>query len=136
MSKKKVKVENQEGFTFKNKPSHRSNTEIPEPRDIEKELFGKKGVDEVIDSFERDVMGFKPKNAKPINERFYNRIFAVDDDTDRKLLNDLLNDGKRFRIIMWKDTWTVHGQYRVFCIYGENLDARPETNEEKEPEDE
>lgn len=133
---KKIKTENHEQFTFKNKPSHLSNSEVPEPRDIEAELFpSKRGPKEVIDEYEREVLGVKPKE-RPVNEKIYNKVFNLGDEHDEKLVNELLNDKKRFRIIMWKDTWTVHGHYMVFCIYAENVDERPKKQTEKEDTDE
>jgi hypothetical protein len=124
MSKKKkiTQPEEHEQFTFRNKPAHLSNKDVPEPRDLEAELFpNKRGPKEIIDEYEKEILGVRPKE-KPINEKIYNKVFNLGDEHDEKLVNELLNDKKRFRILMWKDTWTVHGHYMA-----ENVDERPVT---------
>jgi len=116
---------------FRDQVSELSIDAFPAPtdRDLEQELFGKKGVKEAIDAYENELGFGKNQRDKKVNRRVYNRIFSPDDDDERKLLDELLNDQERFQIIMMKDTWTVHGNYKVFVIYSENLDAKKDKKE-------
>lgn len=94
----------------------------PQEKDLEQQLFGKKGVKEFIDQFERET-GIVPKKPDKQTVKYNNRVFSPTNEEDRKLLNELLNDRDRFGITMWKDSWTVHGDYRVFVLYYEILDG-------------
>lgn len=104
-------------------------------KNLEEELFGKKGVKEVIDEFEK-AQGFTGnKPTAPTKLKYYNKVFNVNRDDDRTLLNTLLNDtaSGRFSIIMWEKNWTVHGDFKLFVIYSENLDfKKPEEDEDNE----
>lgn len=121
---------------FKDQISEITDSSIPAPiRDLENELFGKKGQEKIVDAFEKEL-GFGGRKEVVVNEKIYNRIFCPNVDEDQKLLNTLLNDKTKFRIIMWKDTWTAHGDYRIFIVYSENLDAKASKKKDKEEDDE
>lgn len=93
-------------------------------RDLEKELFGKKDFQSnVIDAYEQ-MLGYKDKPAKKTNVKFKSRIFSPGKESEQELLNQLLNDKEKFNIVMWKDTWTAHGDFKVFIIYSENLEPK------------
>lgn len=124
-----------ESFIFSEQLSEINASTIPEPtRDLEQELFGKKGIKEVIDVFEQEMGLGKPRETKQ-NLKYYNRIFCPSADEDQELLNELLNDKDRYRIIMWDKTWTVHGDYRVFVVYSENLDVKKKDEPSEEEEE-
>jgi len=87
-------------------------------RNIEQELFGKKAVDKIIDKYEQEL-GYPQKQKKEVY-KYKNRIFSPSHSVDESLLNELLNDdGSKYKIIFWKDTWTVHGDFKIFVIYSE-----------------
>lgn len=124
-----------ENFIFKDQLSDITNSSIPElsDRDLEKELFATKGVTEIIDALEQ-VKGHGVKTKK-VEARVYNKIFCPNTPEDARLLNQLLND-KEFEIVMWKDTWTAHGDFRIFIIYKENLEFKKLKKEDDEDESE
>ena len=47
-------------------------------------------------------------------------------------MNELLNDKDKFEIILWKDTWTVHGDFKVFVIYAEKQLGKKDEEETHE----
>ncbi len=92
-------------------------------RNLKKELFGKKDVNEVIDAYENSL-GYPKKQKQDVNLKYKNKIFTANNAEDTELLNELMNSKDRYTIVMWKDTWTVHGDYKVFIIYAENTDSK------------
>lgn len=99
-------------------------------RNLQKELFGTRDPDKIIDEFERQL-GYPKKDEKP-NYKYKNRIFNANHDVDQELMNELLNDKDKFEIILWKDTWTVHGDFKVFVIYAEKQLGKKEEEETNE----
>lgn len=123
---------NNDTFVFKETLSDLSNNAYPEPvRDLETELFGKKGLKEKLDALE-STLGYGKENTTP-KIKFHNKIFCPNSEDDRKLLNELLND-PRFSVVKWEDTWTAHGDYRVFIIYSENLEVKKAKKDEDDDE--
>jgi hypothetical protein len=94
-------------------------------RDLTSE-FGKKNWQSAkIDEFERSL-GISPPKAEP-KLRFKSRVFTPEFEDDKNLLEELLNHPK-YKVIYWKDNWTVNGSYKTYVVYSENL-------EYKEPEE-
>ena len=97
-----------------------------EPRKIEEELYKKNWQKTAVDTFETrlgiSVPGVK-KDKK--NVAIKNKTFQMEYDKDATLLNELMNSPK-YRIVYWKDNWTMEGNYRIFCIYEDDLDYKPE----------
>jgi hypothetical protein len=110
-------------------------SKIKKDRDLENELFGKKGIQEKIDALEESLGFGKGEKIKSRNLKFHHKLLNPSHDEDEQLLNELLNDKYRFNIIMWKDTWTVHGEYKVFVIYSEDLDVKKEEDKNTEKDD-
>lgn len=126
-------MNNNESFVFKEQLSDIRNSSVPEPdRDLEQELFGKKGIKVALDSLEQSL-GYGEKEKK-VKVKVYNKIFSPDTSEDKKLLDELLND-PRFEILRWVDSWTAHGHYKVFIIYSENLELRPVKAKDTEDDD-
>jgi len=96
---------------------------IREPRDLEAELFNKRTVKDLVTSFEREL-GLIPANKKGKNIKRHACTLSPSKDQDSDTLDMLLNDDAKYRVVMWKDTWTVHGEFRVFVIYEELLDDK------------
>lgn len=96
-------------------------------RDLKKELFGKKDVNAEIDAYE-SMLGYPAKKPSEEKVQYKNKIFTPNRDGDSELLNELMNSKDKYRILMWKDTWTAMGDYKVFVIYTENLESE-ETHE-------
>lgn len=120
---------NNDNFVFREQLSDIQNSSVPEPtRDLEYELFGKKGLKSALDNLEQEL-GYGKSKAVP-KFKIYNKVFSANDDEDRELMNDLFNDPK-FNIIRWEQTWTVHGDFKVFIIYSENLDLKKTTSAER-----
>lgn len=119
-----------EPFVFDARVSELNAANYREPRDLEKELFGKKGSQKFVDNIEQEL-GIKPKIDKH-RIKFHNRVFSPADPDDGKLLDELYND-PRYAIVQTKDTWTAFGEYKMFVLYGEDLDFKPkeEENDEK-----
>lgn len=88
-------------------------------RDLIQELFGKPNVNKIIDRIEAELG--RPTATVKVKVKYHNRIFNLNLEEDIQLMNELLNEPERFTIIMWKDTWTVHGEFKVFVIYAETL---------------
>lgn len=99
-----------------------SSSDVPPERDLEAELFNRRSVKDMVTSFEKEL-GLAPgKKAKAIKR--HAEILAPGREEDATKLNSILNDDGKYRIVMWKDTWTVHGDYRVFLIYEESIDDK------------
>ncbi|RTL07619.1 hypothetical protein EKK58_00160 [Candidatus Dependentiae bacterium] len=96
--------------------------ELPPERDLESELFNKRSIRDLVTNMEREL-GLTPgKKGKKVKR--HSRIIAPGRDEDAEVLNGILNDDSKYRILMWKDTWTVHGDYRIFLIYEEQLEDK------------
>ena len=134
MSKSNKVKEDFGAFAFKE--STKDISKLPtfnfEERDLEQELFGRKGLRDKVDALETEL-GIKPRQQKILKSRRKNQTFVPSKDEDKELLDQLMNDEK-FRIIVWKDTWTVQGDYKVFVIYEEYIadeDSKIEENLEQ-----
>lgn len=89
-------------------------------RNIRNEVSNK-GFDPeaVIDAFET-AKGIK-KRSKPIEAfelTFKNIVLDPEQQREQDMLNELMNN-KKYTIVLWKDTWTPQGSFRVFIIYGQ-----------------
>jgi hypothetical protein len=94
-------------------------TSSAKKRNIKTEISNK-GFDPeaVIDAYEQ-AKGIK-KRSQAVNMSEYeikNIILDPEQQRDQDMLNELMNN-KKYLIIMWKDTWTTQGSFRVFIIYG------------------
>lgn len=98
-------------------------SDVPPERDLEAELFNRRTVKDMMTSFEREL-GLAPAKKTKAAIRRHSEILAPGREEDGAKLNTILNDDAKYRIIMWKDTWTVHGDYRVFLIYEEAIDDK------------
>lgn len=96
--------------------------DLPPERDLEAELFNKRSVRDLVTNVEREL-GLNP-GKKNKNVKRHVRIVAPGRDDDAEVLGNILNDDAKYRILMWKDTWTVHGDYRIFLIYEEQLEDK------------
>ena len=101
-------------------------------RDLVDELFSMKNPNQIIDEYEKK-MGYPQKQEK-IKVKFKNRVFTPTHADDQELLNELINDEDKYKIVMWKETWTVHGDYKIFIIYSERVDDA-KVEEQKLPEE-
>lgn len=97
--------------------------ELPPERDLESELFNKRSIRDLVTNVEREL-GLNPNNKKAKNVKRHCKILAPGRDDDAELMDKILNDDGKYRIMMWKDTWTVHGDYRIFLIYEEQLEDK------------
>jgi hypothetical protein len=88
-------------------------------RNIRSEITNK-GFDPeiVIDAFEQ-AKGIKrrPKVSEMTDYTFKNIVLDPEKQMDQDMLNELMNN-KKYIIALWKDTWTQHGNFRVFVVYG------------------
>jgi hypothetical protein len=95
-------------------------------RNIRNEVTNK-GFDPsvIIDAYEqsRGIRTNRTKNELE-NYKFKNIILDPEKQKDQDMLNELMNN-KKYLIVLWKDTWTQQGSYRVFIVYG----AKEETIE-------
>ena len=102
-----------------------SSRDVPPERDLEAELFNRRSIKDMVTNMEKEL-GLSPgKKAKEV--RRHVDILAPGREEDGQKLSRILNDDKTYRIIMWKDTWTVHGDFRVFLIYEEFVDDKKAT---------
>lgn len=96
--------------------------DLPPERNLEAELFNKRSVRDLITNVEREL-GLNPgKKSKKVKRHAC--TLAPNREDDGAKLNKIINDDATYRILMWKDTWTVHGDYRVFLIYEEQLEEK------------
>jgi hypothetical protein len=100
-------------------------------RNIRSEITNK-GFDPeaVIDAFE-DAKGIKrrPKAADMGNYEFKNITLDPEKQMDQDMLNELMNN-KKYMIVLWKDTWTQHGSFRVFIVYGAKKEEKTQTTKQ------
>jgi len=93
-------------------------TSANKKRNVRNEIT--KGFDPevVIDAFEQ-AKGIKrrPKTTEMTDYVFKNIVLDPEKQMDQDLLNELMNN-KKYMIALWKDTWTQHGNFRVFVVYG------------------
>lgn len=108
---------------FKDGLSDIHNSEIPEPRDLEAELFNKRTIKDLVTNLEQEL-GLSPGKKNSVIKKRHAVVLAPSREEDGAKLSLILNDDKTYNIVMWKDTWTVHGDYRVFLIYEEFLDDK------------
>jgi len=95
-------------------------------RNVRSEVTNK-GFDpeSVIDAFERSK-GIKRPSRNPMPQmKFKNIILDPEQQKDQDMLNELMNNAK-YTIVLWKDTWTMQGSFRVFVIYGTKDTDKPE----------
>jgi disulfide oxidoreductase YuzD len=102
--------------------------DIPPERDLAAELFNKRSIKDVVANIEKEL-GLNPQAKKAKNVKRHNVIVSPSRDQDAELLDKILNNDDIYRIIMWKDTWTVHGDYRIFLIYEEQLDKKKDEHD-------
>ena len=81
----------------------------------------------VIDAFEQ-AKGIKrrPKATEMTDYVFKNIVLDPEKQMDQDLLNELMNN-KKYMIALWKDTWTQHGNFRVFVVYGTKKEKEEST---------
>jgi hypothetical protein len=94
-------------------------------RNVRSEITNK-GFDPeiVIDAFEQ-AKGIKrrPKVQEMTDYTFKNIVLDPEKQMDQDMLNELMNN-KKYVIALWKDTWTQHGNFRVFVVYGTKKDKK------------
>lgn len=95
------------------------------PRKIEDELYKKGWQEKAVDEFERRLGFGAPAKVATPNVQRKSKTFQMEFDKDKTLFEELLNNPK-YKIIMMDKTWTVKGDYRIFTIYEDNLDYKPE----------
>jgi len=100
-------------------------------RNVRSEITNK-GFDPevVIDAFEQ-AKGIKrrPKVSDLSDYTFKNIVLDPEKQMDQDMLNELMNN-KKYMIALWKDTWTQHGNFRVFVVYGTKKE-KEESNQPK-----
>lgn len=100
-------------------------------RNVRSEITNK-GFDPevVIDAFEQ-AKGIKrsSKAADMSAYVFKNIVLDPEKQMDQDMLNELMNN-KKYMIALWKDTWTQHGSFRVFVVYGTKKE-KEESNQPK-----
>lgn len=89
-------------------------------RDVEAELFQKKVPKEDIDRLEQQL-GLSPVIVK-LDVKYKNILLNLADEEDKALLNELMNEKEKYNIILWKDSWTQKGDYKLFVIYTEQAE--------------
>lgn len=99
------------------------------PREIEEELFKKSWQKKAVDSFEAKLGIPVKKETTPSNNTILkHKLFQMEYDKDGQLFNELMNSPK-YKIIMMEKTWTVDGNFRMFVVYSDDLDFKPEKKE-------
>ena len=93
-------------------------------RDIEKELFGQRKFDKVVDAFE-SRLGLKRRAQTQMRVETKSKVFDFDNPEDEMLFKKLMNS-KKYNIIFTDRNWTVHGTLKMFVVYQVNLDAKEE----------
>ncbi len=106
-------------------------TRTGKPRRVEEELSRKGWQEATIDNFEKQLGIFSSVDKAPENRIVKTRVFQLEYDKDAKLLTSLMNSPKH-KILYWKDTWTVAGDYRVFAVYSELVDPETTSKTEKD----
>jgi hypothetical protein len=95
------------------------------PRKLEEELFKKNWAEKAIDFHEKSL-GIPTVSTNKVEKRVYkHKLFKLEYDKDQALLTELMNSPK-YNIIRWEANWTVDGEYRIFTIYSDNIDFKPE----------
>jgi hypothetical protein len=91
---------------------------LVDERDLASEFAGKFSQKKIIDQFE-ESRGTKRPEKKDFFRMYEwkNIVLEPEKVKDQELLSQLMNDPK-FRILVYKDTFSVKGDYRVFVIYG------------------
>ncbi len=90
-------------------------------RKLADELMSKFDPTAVVDAYEESI-GLKPKGANKAPKYFYRpTILEPEQPADKEKLTNLMNDPK-YKIIVYKDSFSVRGDYKVFIIYGELVD--------------
>ena len=112
-----------EDLTFQAELSELGNGEFKEPRDLEAELFNRRTVKDLVTNLEKEL-GLNPSGNKKAAVKRHAVILSPNKDEDQQQLETILNDDAKFRIVMWKDSWTVHGDFKLFLIYEEFLDTK------------
>lgn len=115
-------------FLFKPNPVNLSNiADAQTSNNYLADPFAGKTSKEIVDTLERE-MGIKAPIKKE-NIKKHVATLAPDDDADKELLELILNNPDRYNINYMDKTWTVRGEYRMFIVYSENLNVKP--NESK-----
>lgn len=119
-------------FLFNDRLSDIPASSIREPQDIMATLFNKKTIGEALDNIDSHL-GISRGGKKTPNVVMRNAILCPAKDADREQLNALFNNPK-YAPVLWKDTWTAHGDFRIFVMYQETLDTKPVVRKEQEEE--
>lgn len=90
-----------------------------------RELFGENfDPEKVIDKYEETV-GIKSPNEKKFNVLYKSVMLSPgDDEDDRQLLFDLMNDKELYPHLKEESNWTPRGEYKMFIIYAEDQDVK------------
>lgn len=128
--KKKGASSDKESFLFAESVSDLKITKHTE-RSLRDELFNKFDPKEVVDAYEAQLGIRKQVNesGKKQKHRVKNIILNLGTEEDKTLMNKLFNDSK-YKVIYFRDNWTVHGDYKAFVMYTEAVDEDAEENEE------
>lgn len=110
-------------LAFKSTLSDLAGVDAGEARDLEAELFNRRSIKDMVTNLEKEL-GINPADRKKSKVIRHAEILAPGKDEDNEKLAMIINDDNTYKIIMWKDTWTMHGDYRVFVIYEEFLDEK------------
>lgn len=114
------------GYTDKGYVSELKASKPINERDLQAELLRKFDPTTVIDAFEEAHGTRKPKH-KEVQYEFKNIMLEPAKLKDQEMLNKLMNDPK-FMIKLYKDSFSVRGDYKVFIIYGEAIDETKALN--------
>jgi hypothetical protein len=104
---------------------------IADERDVTAELGRKLDTTKEIDRYE-EQLGIRPRGSIKKGPKYFwkNAIFYPAKPVDRDALNELMNNPK-FKILEYKGNFSHTGEYQMFVIYGERIDAttspKPET---------
>jgi hypothetical protein len=94
-------------------------------------LFGKDlhNDDELLDSFATQL-GVKPRKAEVEDIVFKSvQLLPGENDEDRVLLYELMNDKELYPVLEVDPTWTPRGQFHMFIIYGESTKVKKKRQE-------
>jgi hypothetical protein len=90
-------------------------------RELQAELLNKFEPSAVIDAFE-EAHGTKRRQPEGPKYNYKNLILEPCKLKDQQMLNELMNNGDKYVIKLYKDSFSARGDYKAFVIYGELID--------------
>lgn len=85
-------------------------------------IFDQRSPNQIVDAMEEEL-GIR-KRVPRYTFVTKNKIFRPTLESDRDLLNKLMNETDKYNVVRWSENWDRNGEMKIFVIYQEITEAK------------